>query len=79
MKNGDGAADVKPIAHLYKTQVYALARHWFSGFARAWWSLGASLLLACMAFTLVLLIVDRRGFFDALQIVPRRSIPAAKS
>ncbi|MGM0577450.1 MAG: NAD(+) synthase [Myxococcota bacterium] len=22
---GDGAADVKPIAHLYKTQVYALA------------------------------------------------------
>ncbi len=27
MKNGDGAADVKPIAHLYKTQVYALAEH----------------------------------------------------
>ncbi len=27
MKNGDGSADVKPIAHLYKTQVYALARH----------------------------------------------------
>jgi NAD+ synthase len=27
VKNGDGAADVKPIAHLYKTQVYALARH----------------------------------------------------
>ena len=27
MKNGDGAADIKPIAHLYKTQVYALARH----------------------------------------------------
>lgn len=26
VKNGDGAADVKPIAHLYKTQVYALAR-----------------------------------------------------
>ncbi len=25
VKNGDGAADVKPIAHLYKTQVYALA------------------------------------------------------
>ncbi|MBP2676890.1 MAG: nadE 2 [Deltaproteobacteria bacterium] len=25
MKNGDGAADLKPIAHLYKTQVYALA------------------------------------------------------
>jgi NAD+ synthase len=24
---GDGAADVKPIAHLYKTQVYQLARH----------------------------------------------------
>ena len=23
---GDGSADVKPIAHLYKTQVYALAR-----------------------------------------------------
>ena len=27
VKNGDGAADMKPIAHLYKTQVYALARH----------------------------------------------------
>src|SRR6267143_4734917 len=27
VKLGDGAADVKPIAHLYKTQVYALARH----------------------------------------------------
>ncbi|WP_376705617.1 NAD(+) synthase [Mesorhizobium sp. ISC25] len=27
VKNGDGAADVKPIAHLYKTQVYALAAH----------------------------------------------------
>ena len=27
VKNGDGAADVKPIAHLYKTQVYALGRH----------------------------------------------------
>ncbi len=27
VKQGDGAADVKPIAHLYKTQVYALARH----------------------------------------------------
>jgi NAD+ synthase len=26
VKTGDGAADVKPIAHLYKTQVYALAR-----------------------------------------------------
>ncbi|MBW3624598.1 MAG: NAD(+) synthase [Armatimonadetes bacterium] len=25
VKNGDGAADLKPIAHLYKTQVYALA------------------------------------------------------
>ena len=25
VKNGDGAADVKPIAHLYKTQVYRLA------------------------------------------------------
>lgn len=25
VKNGDGAADVKPLAHLYKTQVYALA------------------------------------------------------
>jgi NAD+ synthase len=25
VKNGDGAADVKPIAHLYKTQVYQLA------------------------------------------------------
>jgi NAD+ synthase len=27
VKSGDGAADVKPIAHLYKTQVYALAAH----------------------------------------------------
>ena len=27
VKNGDGSADVKPIAHLYKTEVYALARH----------------------------------------------------
>jgi NAD+ synthase len=27
VKNGDGSADVKPIAHLYKTQVYALAVH----------------------------------------------------
>jgi NAD+ synthase len=26
VKQGDGAADVKPIAHLYKTQVYQLAR-----------------------------------------------------
>lgn len=26
VKNGDGAADIKPIAHLYKTQVYALGR-----------------------------------------------------
>jgi NAD+ synthase len=26
VKNGDGAADVKPIAHLYKSQVFALAR-----------------------------------------------------
>ena len=26
VKNGDGSADVKPIAHLYKTQVYALGR-----------------------------------------------------
>jgi len=27
VKNGDGSADIKPISHLYKTQVYALARH----------------------------------------------------
>jgi NAD+ synthase len=27
VKNGDGAADLKPIAHLYKTQVYAIARY----------------------------------------------------
>lgn len=27
VKNGDGSADLKPIAHLYKTQVYQLARH----------------------------------------------------
>jgi NAD+ synthase len=25
VKNGDGAADVKPLAHLYKTQIYQLA------------------------------------------------------
>ncbi len=27
VKGGDGLADVKPLAHLYKTQVYALAEH----------------------------------------------------
>ena len=27
VKNGDGAADLKPIAHLYKTQVYAMAEY----------------------------------------------------
>jgi len=27
VKNGDGSADVKPIAHLYKTQIYALAKY----------------------------------------------------
>jgi NAD+ synthase len=27
VKSGDGAADVKPIAHLFKTQVYQLAEH----------------------------------------------------
>jgi NAD+ synthase len=27
VKGGDGAADVKPIAHLYKTQVYRLGKH----------------------------------------------------
>jgi len=27
VKNGDGSADIKPIAHLYKTQVYQMARH----------------------------------------------------
>jgi NAD+ synthase len=27
VKNGDGAADLKPIAHLYKTQVYQLAAY----------------------------------------------------
>jgi NAD+ synthase len=27
VKQGDGTADFKPIAHLYKTQVYALAEH----------------------------------------------------
>jgi NAD+ synthase len=27
VKNGDGSADLKPIAHLYKTQVYEMARH----------------------------------------------------
>ena len=27
VKGGDGLADIKPIAKLYKTQVYALARH----------------------------------------------------
>jgi len=28
VKNGDGAADFKPIAHLYKSQVYQLAGHY---------------------------------------------------
>jgi len=27
VKHGDGAVDIEPIAHLYKTQVYQLARH----------------------------------------------------
>jgi len=27
VKNGDGSADIKPIAHLYKTQVYRLAKY----------------------------------------------------
>ena len=27
VRNGDGAADIKPIAHLYKSQVYELAKH----------------------------------------------------
>lgn len=27
VKNGDGSADVKPIAHLYKSQVYGLAKY----------------------------------------------------
>ena len=27
VKNGDGAADIKPIAHLYKSQIYDLAAH----------------------------------------------------
>jgi NAD+ synthase len=27
VKNGDGSADIKPIAHLYKSQVYDLANH----------------------------------------------------
>jgi NAD+ synthase len=27
VKNGDGSADIKPIAHLYKSHVYALARY----------------------------------------------------
>ncbi len=27
VKNGDGAADIKPIAHLYKTQVYAIGSY----------------------------------------------------
>ncbi len=27
VKLGDGAADIKPIAHLYKTQVYQMAKH----------------------------------------------------
>ena len=27
VKNGDGSADLKPIAHLFKTQVYGMARH----------------------------------------------------
>lgn len=27
VKNGDGSADLKPIAHMYKSQVYEMARH----------------------------------------------------
>jgi NAD+ synthase len=27
VKNGDGSADIKPIAHLYKTQVYQMAEY----------------------------------------------------
>jgi NAD+ synthase len=27
VKNGDGSADIKPIAHLYKSQVYQIAEH----------------------------------------------------
>lgn len=27
VKNGDGSADIKPIAHLYKTQVYGMAKY----------------------------------------------------
>ena len=27
VKNGDGAADIKPIAHLYKSEVYGMARY----------------------------------------------------
>lgn len=27
VRNGDGSADIKPIAHLYKSQVYAIAAH----------------------------------------------------
>jgi len=27
VRNGDGSADLKPIAHLYKSQVYSLGRH----------------------------------------------------
>ncbi len=27
VRGGDGLADIKPIAHLYKTQVYSMARH----------------------------------------------------
>lgn len=27
VKNGDGSADIKPIAHLYKSQVYAIAQY----------------------------------------------------
>ena len=27
VKNGDGSADIRPIAHLYKTQIYALANY----------------------------------------------------
>jgi len=28
VKNGDGAADIKPIAHLFKTQIYQLAKYY---------------------------------------------------
>lgn len=50
--------------------VYALTGGFLSEFATAWWSLGASVVVAFGAFVLVLVVLDKPGFVDALQVVP---------